>query len=131
MDGKTASTKAQASLQCVQARSTVPNQHHPAPLVLLTANARYSDEESIYNKSKISLAGIVRIAKYFRYAEWIAVSKDDIVLETALGWVNQADLHANDYWHHYYKILRRNCDSHAREFILGMPLLLLLYSSFD
>jgi hypothetical protein len=131
MGGETASTTAQAMLQCVQARSTVPDRHHPAPLVLLTAKGRYSDKEHVFSKSNVSLAGIVRIAKYFRYTEWVAISRDDIVLETALRWINQADLHEDDYWYHYYKILRRKCDPHAREFLLGMPLLLLLYSSFD
>jgi hypothetical protein len=131
MDGEIASTTAQAILQAVQARRTVPDRHHPAPLVLLTAKGRYFDEENVFSKSKVSLAGVVRMAKYFRYKEWVAISRNNIVLEAALKWINQADLHEDDYWHHYYKILHRRGDPHARDFLLGTPLLLLLHSSFD
>jgi hypothetical protein len=117
-----------AALRAVQARSNAPPRHQPTPLVLLTANGRYSNEEhSSFGKSKVTLAGIVRVAKYFRISEWTAVSKSGIVLEAALKWINQANLQEVDYWHHFYKILRRRCDSHAKEFLLGIVLLVTLY----
>lgn len=71
--------------------------------------------------SKVSLAGIVRVAKYFRISEWTAISRSGPVLEAALKWINQADLHSDDYWHHYYKILCRKRNPCAKEFLLGMP----------
>lgn len=113
---------ARTTLQSVQARSNVPDRHQPTPLVLLTAKGRYSNEpQSFFSKSKVSLAGIVRVAKYFRISEWTAISRSGPVLEAALKWINQADLHGDDYWHHYYKILCRKRDPCAKEFLLGMP----------
>lgn len=60
-------------------------------------------------------------AKYFRISEWTAISRSGLVLEAALKWINQADLHSDDYWHHYYKILCWKRNPCAKEFLLGMP----------
>jgi hypothetical protein len=119
---KDAAWTAQTTLEFVKSRSTVPDRHQPAPLVLLTAKGRYSDEpqSGVFSRSKVSLAGIVRVAKYFRIFEWTTISRSSVVLETALKWIKQADLHADDYWHHYYKILRRKSDPFAKKFLLGM-----------
>ncbi len=120
------------TLRSVQARSNVPINHQPAQLVLLTANGRYSNEEnSIFHKKKVSLAGIIRIAKSFRISEWNAISRSSTVLEAALQWINQADLHEDDYWHHYYKVLYRKGSPFAKEFLLGTLSLMLLLPSFD
>jgi hypothetical protein len=116
----------------VQARSNVPTGHQPEPLILLTATGRYSKEHSIFSESKVSLAGIVRVAKYFRISEWKTISKGGSdVVEAALQWVNQADLHGDDYWHHYYRILRRKGGLYANEFLLGTYPVVLLHPSFD
>ncbi len=127
-----AAQAAWTTLKFVQARSNVPDRHQPAPLVLLTAKGRYSNEpQSIFSKSKVSLAGIVRIAKCFRISEWTTVSRSGTVLEAALQWINQANLQNDDYWHHYYKVLHRNDDTLAKEFLLGTLLLVLLHASFN
>lgn len=127
-----AARTAWTTLESVRARPNAPDKHQPVTLVLLTANGRYSNRQvSIFGRSKVSVAGIVRIAKYFRISEWTTISRSGTVLEAALQWINQADLHKDDYWHHYYKVLHRNDSTLAKEFLLGTLLLVLLHASFN
>ncbi|KAK4204863.1 hypothetical protein QBC40DRAFT_292393 [Triangularia verruculosa] len=47
-----------ATFRTVQERSNVPTKHNPEPLVRLTATSRYSDEETSFDDTKITIAGI-------------------------------------------------------------------------
>ncbi|KAK4654799.1 hypothetical protein QC762_602485 [Podospora pseudocomata] len=110
-------------LQAVQERTNVPTKHNPEPLVRLTASGRYSDDESPFDAPKITIAGMVRLAKYCRFSEWGSISRYEMVQRAAFQWLNLADLDKDAYWHHYYNILLRKDTALANKFLLDVTLL--------
>ncbi|KAK4642678.1 hypothetical protein QC761_0087000 [Podospora bellae-mahoneyi] len=112
-----------ATFRTVQERSNVPTKHNPEPLVRLTATSRYSDEETSFDATKVTIAGIVRLAKYCRSSEWASISRFGGVQKAAFVWLNQADLDQDGYWPHYYNILSRKDTHLAKQFLLDITLL--------
>ncbi|KAK4184125.1 hypothetical protein QBC35DRAFT_67565 [Podospora australis] len=111
------------TLHMVQERTNVPTKHNPEPLVRLTATGRYSDKDSPFDAPKVTIAGMVRLAKYCRSSEWGNISRFEMVQRAAFQWLNQADLDEDAYWHHYYNVLFRKNTALANKFLLDVTLL--------